>query len=45
MRNNSQEMRDVLSRYKEMRTEFDVQVDEMVVRKTKIQRQLFERPS
>ncbi len=44
MRNNSQEMRDTLSRYKEMRTEFDDQVDEMVVRRTKLQRQLFERP-
>lgn len=45
MRNNSQEMRDTLSRYKEMRTEFDDQVDVLVVRKAKLQRQLFERPS
>ena len=44
MRNNSQEMRDTLSRYKEMRTEFTDQLDELVVRKTKLQRQLFERP-
>ena len=45
MRNNSQEMRDTLSRYKEMRTEFDDQVNELVVRKAKLQRQLFEHPS
>ena len=44
MRNNSQEMRDTLSRYKEMRAEFDEKVDELVVRKVKLQRQLFERP-
>ena len=43
MRNNSQEMRDTLSRYKEMRTEFDDQVDELMARKTKLQRQLFAR--
>jgi hypothetical protein len=45
MRNNSQEMRDILSRYKEMRAEFDDKVDVLVVRKAKLQRQLFERPS
>ena len=45
MRNNSQEMRDILSRYKEMRSEFDEKVDVLVVRKAKLQRQLFERPS
>jgi len=44
MRNNSQEMRDTLSRYKEMRTEFDDQLDGLVVRKARLQRQLFERP-
>ena len=44
MRNHSQEMRDTLSRYKEMRTEFDDQVDELVVSKAKLQRQLFDRP-
>jgi hypothetical protein len=43
MRNNSQEMRDTLSRYKEMQTEFTDELDEMVVRKTKLQKQLFER--
>ena len=45
LRNNSQEMKDTLSRYKEMRTEFDEQVDLLVVQKAKLQRQLFERPS
>jgi hypothetical protein len=45
MRNNSQEMRDTLTRYKEMRAEFDDKVDVLVVRKAKLQRQLFERPS
>ncbi len=45
MRNNSQEMRDTLSRYKEMRTEFDDKVDVLTVRKARLQRQLFERPS
>ena len=44
MRNNSQEMRDTLSRYKEMRTEFTDQLDELVVRKARLQSQLFERP-
>ncbi len=44
MRNNSQEMRDTLSRYKEMRTEFTDQLDDLVVRKAKLQKQLFERP-
>ncbi len=45
MRNNSQEMKDILTRYKDMRTEFDEQVDVLVVQKAKLQRQLFERPS
>ncbi len=45
IRNRSQEMRDTISRFKEMRAEFDVKVDALVVRKAKIQRQLFERPS
>ncbi len=44
MRNNSQEMRDTLSRYKEMRTEFTDQLDDLIVRKAKLQKQLFERP-
>lgn len=43
MRNNSQEMKDILSRYKEMQAEFTDELDELVVRKTKIQKQLFER--
>ncbi len=43
MRNNSQEMRDILSRYTEMQTEFTDELDELVVRKTKLQKQLFER--
>ncbi len=43
MRNNSQKMKDTLSRYKEMQTEFTDELDEMVVRKTKLQKQLFER--
>ena len=44
LRNNSQEMRDTLSRYKEMRTEFDDRLDGLVVRKAGLQRQLFARP-
>ena len=44
IKNNSPEMKDTLSRYKEMRTEFDDQLDDLVVRKAKLQRQLFERP-
>ena len=43
MRNNSQEMRDTLSRYKEMQTVFIDELDELMVRKTKLQKQLFER--
>ena len=45
MRNNSQEMRDILTRYKEMQTEFTDQLDEMAVRKAKLQRQLFTSPN
>ncbi len=45
MRNNSQEMKDILTRYKDMQAEFDKQVDVLVVQKAKLQRQLFERPS
>jgi len=44
LRNNSQEMKDTLSRYKEMRTEFDDKVGVLVVRKAGLQRQLFARP-
>jgi hypothetical protein len=44
IRNNSQEMKATLSRYKEMRTEFDDQLDGLVVRKARLQRQLFARP-
>jgi len=44
LRNNSQEMRDTLSRYKEMRTEFTDQLDDLVVHKASLQRQLFARP-
>jgi uncharacterized protein YukE len=44
LRNNSQEMRDTISRYREMRVEFDDQLDELRVRKDRLQRQLFERP-
>jgi len=44
MRNNSQEMRDTLTRYKEMRTEYTVQLDQMAARKAELQRQLFEPP-
>ena len=41
MRNNSQEMRDTLTRYKEMQTEFTDQIVEMTARKATLQRQLF----
>ena len=44
LRNNSQEMKNTLSRYKEMRTEFDDQLGVLVVRKAKLQGQLFKRP-
>ena len=44
MRNNSQEMKDVLSSYKEMRAEFEKQVDVLVAKKVKIHKQLFKRP-
>lgn len=44
LRNNSQEMKETISRYREMFTEFDDQLNEMMVRKEKLQRQLFERP-
>jgi hypothetical protein len=44
LRNNSQEMKDTISRYREMRTKFDDQLNKMMDRKAKLQRQLFERP-
>ena len=44
IKNNSQEMKNTLSRYKEMRTEFDDQLDGLVVRKARLQRQLFAPP-
>jgi hypothetical protein len=44
MRNNSQELRDILSRYKKMQSEFTVQLDEMAIRKAKLQNQLFAPP-
>jgi hypothetical protein len=44
IKNNSQEMRDTISRYKEMRTEFDDLLDALMARKQSLQRQLFERP-
>ena len=44
IKNNSQEMRDTLSRYKDMQTEYIVQLDDLAVRKANLQRQLFERP-
>ncbi len=44
LRNNSQEMKDTLSRYKELRTEFTDQLDDLVVRNASLQRQLFARP-
>jgi hypothetical protein len=44
MRNNSQEMRDILSRYKKLQSEFTVQLDEMAIRKAKLQNQLFMPP-
>ena len=44
IRNNSQEMRDTISRYKEMRTEFDDQLDDLLIQKARLQKQLFRRP-
>ena len=44
MRNNSQKMKDTLSRYKELRIEFTDKIDVMVSRKTELQKQLFDRP-
>ncbi|MBA7694985.1 hypothetical protein ES703_103602 [subsurface metagenome] len=44
LRNNSQEMKNTISRYREMWTDFDNQINQMIVRKTRLQGQLFERP-
>ena len=41
VRCNSSEMREIISKYKEMRAEFDVQIGELLVRKTSLQEQLF----
>jgi len=45
IKNNSQEMRNILLCYKEMQTEFDIEVKELLVYKKKLQKQLFARPT
>lgn len=41
IRNNSQKMKDIILKYKEMRSEFDDRLDELVIRKSQLQKQLF----
>lgn len=41
LKNKSQEMRETISRYKEMRNDFDTQMDNLYVEKVRLQGQLF----
>ena len=41
VRCNSPEMREIISKYKEMRAEFDDQIGELLTRKARLQKQLF----
>ena len=41
VRCNSPEMREIISKYKEMLAEFDVQIGELLIRKASLQKQLF----
>jgi len=41
VRVNSQEMLEITSRYRRMRTEFDVQVGELLAQKERLQKQLY----
>lgn len=43
LKNKSQEMRETISRYKEMRNDFDIQMDNLYVEKMRLQVQLFPR--
>ena len=42
---HSKEMKDTISRYKELRTEFDDQLNELITQKAMLQIQLFKRPN
>ena len=41
VRVNSSEMREIISKYREMRAEFDDQIDELQTRNKRLQRELF----
>jgi hypothetical protein len=45
LRKNSTEMKDTISRYKELRTEFDDQLNDLIKQKGMLQIQLFKRPN
>jgi hypothetical protein len=45
LRKHSTEMKDTISRYKELRTEFDDQLNELITQKGMLQIQLFKRPN
>jgi len=42
VRCNSSEMREIVSKYREMRAEFDDQIGELLIRKESLQKQLFQ---
>ena len=42
VRCNSSEMREIISKYREMRAEFDDQIGELLIRKESLQKQLFQ---
>ena len=41
VRCNSSEMREIISKYREMRTEFEDQISEILIRRASLQRELF----
>jgi hypothetical protein len=41
IRVNSSEMREITSKYREMRAEFEVQISEILIRRASLQRELF----
>jgi len=45
MRYNSAEMKEVIDCYREKKTEFDRQMDELYVKKTRLENQLFKSPA
>ncbi len=45
MRYNSAEMKKVIDSYREKKTEFDRQMDELYVKKTRLENQLFKSPA